>query len=153
MLYVVPSWKPCFLVDWRPLIKEHMAIIGWLEDGFFLKKVWVIFGVWNLFWFVHFCEPAFCKPHLFWAWISLNKAILRYKTSKLLPKLSFVVTTNMKAVLKPSYYKFYDRVGQKWKFNYITYRILISEDTISKSLKNIMSWQFFLFIYLYFLAG
>ena len=27
-LYVVPSWKPCFLVDWRPLVKEQIANIG-----------------------------------------------------------------------------------------------------------------------------
>ena len=25
--YTVPSWKPCFLVDWRPLDKECIANI------------------------------------------------------------------------------------------------------------------------------
>ena len=28
LLYVVSSWKPCFLMDWRLLVKEHIASIG-----------------------------------------------------------------------------------------------------------------------------
>ena len=27
-LYAIPSWKPCFLVDWRPPVEECITNIG-----------------------------------------------------------------------------------------------------------------------------
>ena len=46
ILYVfLPSWKPRFPVDWRVLIKERIANIDQLEDGWILKRFrqkWVL---------------------------------------------------------------------------------------------------------------
>ena len=55
----LPSWKTCFLVDWRLLVEERIANIGISQD---------IFG------FLRF--NFFLRLDIFWAFWSLQTSLL-----------------------------------------------------------------------------